>query len=336
MFDIITFGSAAWDVFLKLKNSQAVKSKNFITGKGVCFNLGSKIDAEEIHFSSGGGGTNTAATFVNQGFKTAYWGTVGNDIFGQKIMEELKKLAVETDFVKKTNKKPTNFSVILSSAERDRTVLAYRGASEHLETRFPNAFGNRVSKIANWFYLAPLSGQAAGLTKKIVDFAKRNKIKIALNPGNSQLCLKNIKDVIKKVDVLILNQEEASILTGIEYNKEKEIFSRIDEICPGIVIMTKGPEGGVVSDGNYLYKVEAPEVKVTDRTGGGDAAGSGFVSGFLQSKGDIEYAIQLAMANAVSCLQKWGAKDGLMKRGQKFKKIEVKKEKCQGYNCKIK
>ena len=50
-------------------------------------------------------------------------------------------------------------------------------------------------------------------------------------------------------------------MTKIPYRKEKEIFKKIDEICPGIAIMTKGADGTVISDGNYLYQVRASEIK---------------------------------------------------------------------------
>lgn len=322
MFDIITFGSATLDISLKSKKFLVEKNKKFIIGKGICFSLGSKIDVEEIYFASGGGGTNTAATFANQGFRVAYWGTVGDDIFGRKIIEELQELGIDTRFVAKTARKPTNQSVILNLPEKDRTILVYRGASEIRDR------GGTVPQ-AKWFYLAPLSGKLANLTEKIVDFAQKNKIKVAFNPGNTQLSLplETLKRILKKVDILILNQEEASLLTKIPYQQEEKIFQKIDEICPGIAVMTKGVEGVVVSDGDYLFKAKAPKIKVIDGTGAGDSFGSGFVSGFIKSKGKIKYAIQLAIANSASCLQELGAKNGLLKKDQKFKKVKIIKKK---------
>jgi len=301
MVNIITFGSASLDVFLK--------SKKFTSRKGICFDVGSKADFEDIYFSSGGGGTNTAATFRNQGFNVVFYGVVGTDIFGKAVIKDLRKRKIKTRFIKKIKERPTNFSVILTSAGKDRTVLAYRGASEELS--FDNVSWQKLK--ADWFYLAPLSGRAAGLTEKIVDFAKKNKIKIVLNPGNSQLSLRSIKKIIKKVDILILNQEEASLLTKVPYNREKEIFKKIDKICPGIAVMTKGAKGAVVSDGERLFRAKVPKARVADKTGAGDAFGSGFVSGFIKSKGDIEFAIHLATANATSCIKKIGAKEGLLK-----------------------
>ncbi|KPJ54809.1 hypothetical protein AMJ47_03085 [Parcubacteria bacterium DG_72] len=332
--DIVTFGSAAWDVFMRPKKIRPVTSKRFVSKKGICFNLGSKVDIEDVYSSSGGGGTNTAATFVSQGFKTAFVGCVGNDLTGRQIIEDLKVFGINVDFVQTESSRPTNYSVILKTQGVDRTILVYRGASELFDKkRIP--FGK--IKKAKWFYLAPLPGKTAKITKDIVDFAEKNNIKVALNPGNSQLSLakKEVEDIISKVDILVLNQEEASFLTNIDYHKEKEIFKKIDNICPGIAIMTKGPEGVSVSDGKHLFTAPGVHNNIVDNTGAGDAFGSGFVAGFIK-KQDIEYAIQLAMTNSVSCLTKLGAKGGLLKKGQKFKKVKVSKEACLGHNCKVK
>ena len=334
MYDIVTFGSAAWDVFMRPKKIKPITSKRFVSKKGICFNLGSKVDIKDIYSSSGGGGTNTAATFVSQGLKTAFVGCVGNDLTGRQIIEDIKNLRVNVDLVQIDKSKPTNYSVVLKTQGADRTILVYRGASELMaERRIP------FSKIkkAKWFYLAPLSGKIAKITRDIVNFAKKNNIKVALNPGNSQLSLpkKEIEYIISKVDILLLNQEEASFLTKIDYHKEKEIFKKIDDVCPGIVIMTKGSEGASVSDGKHLFTAPGVNKHIVDNTGAGDAFGAAFVAGFIK-KEDIEYAIQLAMANSISCLTKLGAKGGLLKKGQKFKKVNVIKEACLGHNCKAK
>jgi len=328
MFDIITFGSSTMDIFFKLdkKNFKVLKKKGFASGKGVCFSLGSKIRIKDMLISSGGGGTNTAATFAKQGFKTAFCGKVGDDLAGREIVEELKKLKIDTSFVSKTSARATNTSVVLTSLNLDRTILTYRGASELLcKTDIP---WRRLK--TKWFYLAPLSGMLCNITKELVEFAYKNSIKIALNPGNSQLALprENLKSVIKKTDILILNQEEASLLTGISYQREAKIFNAIDRVCPGIAIMTKGKEGVVVSDGKHLYRAKTGKIKVADRTGAGDSFGSGFVAGFIRSKGNIEKAIQLGIANASACLGEWGAKGGLLKKGQKFSQVKIDKTPC--------
>jgi len=336
MYDIITFGSATRDIFLKSKTFKIVGEKKFITGKGLCLSLGSKIEVDDISFSTGGGGTNTAATFANQGFKTAFCGMVGDDPAGDDVIKDLEKFKIDTDFILKTNKKPTNHSVVLSSdVSKDRTIIVYRGASGELAKK--DVPSQKLS--AKWFYLAPLSEKVCNIFEYLVNFAAKNKIKVAVNPGNCQLSLpqKTWEKILKKTDVLILNQEEASLLTKIPYKKEEDIFKKIDKLCPGIAIMTKGPEGVVVSDGKYLYRSKTAPAKVVDRTGTGDSFASGFLSGFIQTNGNIEYGIQLGMANSAGCLSKMGAKKGLLKKGQVFKKVKVQKESCSKNNlCLVK
>ena len=312
MYDVITFGSASWDVFLKPKKFQIIGGKKFVRGKGLCLDLGSKIDLEDIFLFSGGGGTNVAATFVKQGFKTAYCGRVGDDIFGKEIIKELKELKIARKFVSKTKLKATNYSVIFNTGTKKiKTVLAYRGASGLLEKK--DIPWKKLK--AKWFYLAPLSGKLADITEHIVNFAYKNKIKIAFNPGKSQLSLpKNkLKRILKKVDVLFLNMEEASLLTKISYNKGEEIFRKLDEMVSGIAIIGSSEFGIMASDNKKIYKSKNSLTKIIDRTGAGDAFASGFVSGFIK-KNDIKYAIGLGQANSSSCVKKWGAKQGLLKR----------------------
>jgi len=327
MFDIITFGSATKDIFLISDNFKIVGEKKFVTGQGICLSLGSKIDVDDVYFSIGGGGTNTAATFANQGLKVAFCGMIGKDTSGEEVIRELKRFKIDTSFVRKTEKKITNHSIVLASVGKERTILVFRGAAGELTK---NDIPWQKLK-AGWFYLAPLSGKLSQLTETLVNFAQKQGTKVAFNPGNSQLSLpkKQLERILKKVDVLILNQEEASLLTKIPYKKEKEIFRKLDKIAPGICIMTKGPEGVMVSDGRYLYKAKSLNVNPLDWTGAGDSFASGFVSGLIQSKGKIEYAVQLAMANSAACLKKLGAKEGLLKKGDKWPKVKVKKEKCR-------
>lgn len=334
MYDIITFGSASWDIFLRPSEYKKIKNNKFISGRGICFNLGSKVDISEVNFSSGGAGTNTAATFVKQGYSAAYCGKVGDDISGNEIINELKRRGVNTDLMLKTDKRPTNHSVVINILNDDRTILAYRGASELVEKEeIP------WEKLkAKWFYIAPLAGQLAEKFSDITDHAKKNGIKVAVNLGNSQISLgvNKLKKILEKIDIILLNQEEASLLTKIPFKDEDKLFKKIDEICPGIAIMTKGDNGVSVSDGINIYKAKPLKTKLIDKTGAGDAFGSAFVSEYIRSN-NIEAAIQLATANARACIENWGAKGGLLDKDAKYEKVTVKKEHCakNGF-CKLK
>jgi sugar/nucleoside kinase (ribokinase family) len=329
MHDIITFGSAAQDIHLKSKAFKILKGeKDFITGEGICLALGSKIDVEDISLSTGGGGTNTATTFVKQGFRTAFCGAIGADIFGLEIVRELKHFRIDTRFVVKKKEKKTNTSVVISGTEADRTILVYRGASDILTGK---DIKWKKMKKARWFYLAPLAGSLCDMFEQIVDFAHENKIKIAVNPSMQQLSLpkEKLKNILKKIDILFMNQEEASFLTKIPFEDEKDIFKKIDEICPGIAVMTRGGQGVVASDGKYLYSaLTNPDRKIVDTTGAGDSFAAGFLSDYIKYKGNIEKAIQLGIANSEANLSQVGAKTGLLDKNSKFTRVKVSKEEC--------
>lgn len=322
MFDIITFGSAIRDAFLRLEKGswRIVKNPTFSSGKAVCFPFGSKMFIEDLTMTTGGGGTNTAVYFAKQGFKTAYCGKLGNDKRGETILKELKDFKVNTGLIKIDKNYPTAYSVILSSGE-ERTILIQKGACHYMASK-----DVPWSKLkARCFYLAPLSGTSAKLFGPLVKQAKKNGCFVVANPGNSQLELgfKDLKQILSKIDILILNQEEASLLTNISFNKEKEVFAKLDEMIPGIAVMTKGEKGVLVSDGQFMWKANSFSVPVAEKTGAGDAFASGFVSGFIKTS-DIVYSIQLGTANAASCIQEIGAKKGLLLK-KSWPKIKVKK-----------
>ncbi|MGD0577182.1 MAG: PfkB family carbohydrate kinase, partial [Candidatus Staskawiczbacteria bacterium] len=305
---------------------------DFATGQGICLPFGSKIEVQDILFTTGGGGTNTAATFVKQGFKTAFCGAIGADVSGLEIVKELKQLRIDTRFLVKKKEKHTNHSIIVSSTGADRTILVYRGASDIFNGK--DILWNKIKK-AKWFYLAPFAGLLCDEFENIVNFAKENSIKIACNPSITQLSLpeEQLKRIFSKIDVLFMNQEEASYLTKIPFENENEIFKKIDEICPGIAVMTKGGEGVVVSDGKYLYSALPNEGrKIVDTTGAGDSFAAGFLSDFIRNNGDIEKAIQLGLANSEGNLSQIGAKTGLLSKNAEFKRAKVTKQLCSENN----
>ena len=182
MYDVITFGAGSQDIYIKSKKFLPVSGKTFTTGQGICLTLGSKVEVDDLFLSSGGGGTNTSATFANQGLNTAWCGQVGEDCFGDLIIKELESLKIDTEFILKSKNKLTNTSVFLTYPGKDRTIMVYRGASDDLGKK---DIPWQKIKDAKWFYLAPFSGKLAGLTGDLINFAEKNKIKVAWNPGYS-------------------------------------------------------------------------------------------------------------------------------------------------------
>jgi ribokinase len=311
MYDILVIGSSTRDVFMKSEGHQIIQDKRFPAGLGQCFGLGSKVEIKKIVFTTGGGGTNAAVTFARQGLKTACIGVVGNDFNGQEVLEELNREGIDTQYFVKHSDDFTAYSVIMVNEDAERTILSYKGEGQHF-----SAANVPFDKIqAKWLFLDSLGGHY-DLLESAVNWAVKNGVKISTNPGGKELAhgLDKLKPLLKHFNIVGMNQEEAAELTGIDFEKEKEIFKFMDEIIDGIFIMSKGPKGVVVSDGKNLYRAGVPDSPVVERTGAGDAFHSGFASEIIRS-GDIVKAIQLATANSSSVVTQYGSKAGILKGG---------------------
>lgn len=307
--DIITIGSATRDATFRSKNFKLLKNKEFLTGRGLGFDLGTKIAVDDVFFSIGGAGTNTAVTFSRQGFKTAAIVRVGEDVAGDAIRRELKQEKVDTRFIQHDPELNTAYSIILEHSSGERTILTHRGANNKLNSR-DIPWKKLKSK---WIYLSSLSADM-GIVKGAVGLKKKYGTKIAWNPGGNdlRLGLLKLKPHLKNIDVFIVNQEEASRLLGIPYKNVKQIFTKFDEVIDGLAVMTRGPKGVLVSDGKILWEAGIfKEKKVVDRTGAGDSFGSGFIAGLMQ-KSNVKHALRLASANATSKVELMGAKTGLL------------------------
>lgn len=320
MFDIITFGSAVRDAFFYSKNFKISKDDGSITGSSICFDLGSKIEVDNVIFEIGGGSVNNSVSFSKLGMKSACVAQVGNDVAGGEILKRLEEEGVGTSFILKSEELNTAYSVIISTRKEGRTILVYRGASKNI----PPAQISWQKLKSKWYYISSLTGNFS-LLKKIFEKARKDNIKIAFNPGSSELKEPGkLKPFLKKTDILFLNQEEASIMTGKSFGKPREILSELNNLTSGISVMTRGKRGVMVIGGDGIYKAGILRGKVVERTGAGDAFGSGFTAGIME-KGDISYAIQLGTANSTYVIKEIGATRGLLSRRnlRKIQKVKV-------------
>ena len=325
MYDIITIGSAIRDVYLESKELQIIKDKKFKTGQGLCMPEGAKVNVENIFFTTGGSAVNTAVTFAQQGFNTAILCKIGEDFGGEVIEQRLSDTGVSTELVIIDEEHQTAYSVIVHSPSGERSIFVYRGATSHLTLGDINL---DFIKNTKWIYVTHLGQESAQIFEPLLKEANKNNIKIALNPGSTQLKMgKNLVPFLDYVDILFVNQEEASYLTGVSFDKEEKLFEKLDKWVKGIAVMTKGPKGAVVSDGKYRWEAGiVKEPKFMDRTGAGDAFGSGFTSAIMRG-GTVEDAIQLGSTNSASVLGEWGANRGLLTKKdspEKFGKVKIK------------
>ena len=287
-----------------------------------------------MYFTTGGAATNAATTFARQNFKTAAIFRTGNDLSGAAIKEEMEKEKIDCSFAQTDATLKTAYSVILEETGGERTILNYRGANINLN---PNEIPWNNIKT-KWFYLTSISGNLDFL-KNAAENKRKNNSFIAWNPGTDDLKkgLSALLPLLNHIDVFFVNQEEAAELLNISFVNLKEIFKKFDEVINGIAVITMGPDGALASDGKNIFRAGVfQEEKIIDRTGAGDAFGSGFTAGLARknynaensNRETVKYAFTLASANATSKVEHIGAKFGLLTKEQfenseRFKNLDI-------------
>lgn len=314
---VISIGAATQDVFISGKELHAkrdVRSHAMIEQ----FPLGAKMELDRVVFDTGGGATNAATTFARQGFKSFYAGKIGKDPAGAEVLRVLKREGINTKHLRVDHKLGTGYSTILLADNGERTIMAYRGASSELKTK---DFAGLDDFHADWMYISSLAGNM-DLLKNLLKHAHKNNIRVAFNPGKGELSNpKKLRSYLKGVHVLFANREEMQRLFGGE--RPVDTVLNAMSYCP-YVVLTDGPGGSYASDGQTIfYAGQYKRVKVTDRTGAGDAFCSGFVAGLARAW-SIEDCLTLASANSTSVVQHIGAKPGIL-RGGRLKRMKTKR-----------
>ena len=309
MFDVVSLGSATLDVFLKSREFALVSKDGT---KEICVAYGGKLEVEEIHFDTGGGGTNSAVTFARQGLKIASIVKIGDDFAGKKVREDLESEEVDTSLVVEEKNGYTDYSTLLWAPEGGRTALVYRGKTRLEVEEVP---WDRLQ--TKWFYISSVEGNLE-IVQEIQRY-KDTKIqsKIAWNPGGKELEQKEkVLELLPGVEVLNLNKEEMEELVGGDEGGGgiEGLLKKARELPCRYVIITDDRWGSYLwqkDAGFWLWSgiYDTPKVEAT---GAGDAYGSGFTAGLIKGM-EIEDCLRLAAANASSVVLYPGAKKGILK-----------------------
>ncbi len=327
MFDVITIGSATLDAFIESDSANIVSVSSIDEKKEfMAYPYGAKIEIDNFDFKTGGGALNTAANFSSLGLKTSTIVKIGNEIQGQNIISTLCEFGVDTSNVVKCCEYQTGFSIILTSFQGDRTVLAHRGANAHLTL---NDINFDIIAHAKWLYLAPLNGDSTKILDKVAEFAEENHVNLAINLGTSSIKQgkERLHSVLKTAEIIILNKDEASMLTGInvrpdtkseKFSKEVihpdivKMLTELNSINSKVVIITDGKNGVYAFDGNNLYTCSEFPAKVVSTLGAGDAFASAFVASMEKNNWNIEKSLKYASVAAASVVENFGAQSGFL------------------------
>lgn len=305
---IISMGAAVQDVFLSHSDEFKPVSDKAAEEQFMRLELGAKADVNNINFSTGGGATNAAVTFARQGLASMFIGTIGHDPAGVAVLDDLDKEGVDTSRVNYSKTYNTGYSVLLLAPSGERTILTYRGASTHYDARHFDL----GSLDGDWLYVSSLAGSMEALDLVFTQ-VRSKKMRIFFNPGKGELRqTKKLKGLLEDVEVLSVNREEAKQI--VEGETLEELVRHLLAYVP-VAIISDGPNGVIASDGKTIVRAGMYEdVKVIDRTGAGDAFGSGFLSQWAVGK-SLKDSIVFASANSTSVVTHIGAKTGILGKG---------------------
>ncbi len=308
--EVLSVGDVVTDAFIKLFDNRAHTYSNEF-GKWIAMPFGSKVPFESAEVIEGvGNAANAAVCFARLGIHSGLVSNVGSDMYGRDIINALEKNRVDTRFVRINKGKISNYHYVLWYKE-ERTILIKHEEYNYQWPRFA------VGDVPKWLYFSSISKNA--LEKyhdMVVDWLKDNpEVKLAFQPGTFQLeaGAEKLKALYARTEVLILNREEAVLVTGGDYKDVSGLIDALHKLGPKVVILTDGPAGAYASDGATKFSMPpypdpAPPV---ERTGAGDAFASTLVAALIKGN-TLEGALQWAPINSMSVVQQMGAQAGLL------------------------
>lgn len=315
-FDVITIGSALRDIMFYSDDLQIIDnpSKDPTCKQLLGAEFGAKLRSDDVHFFFGGGASNTAVNFSGLGLRTAIFASIGNDLDGLAIRQELKKQGVHIGILQVSEKNRTGLSFLtVDSKTHEHVAYVFYGAAEKL------AFFEKQWKgvSTEWFYISSLN---MSKWKPLVHSIMDQQSRIAWNPGANQLDAgyKALKPFLQKTELLLLNTDEATQLIlsypGIKKTLSiRQMLRLIYSWGPRTVLITDGRKGAYAYDGKKVYVEKPPQDHVRDTTGAGDCFGSSFLTGIIRYNNNVEKAMQLAVRNTTSLVHSVGAQQGLLK-----------------------
>lgn len=311
--DVLSLGDIVTDAFIKLFDDEAHAYTND-HGKWLAMKYGTKIpfDHAEI-IEAVGNSANAAVSFARLGLNSGLVANVGGDQHGRDMITALHKNNVDTRFVRVNPHKKSNYHYVLWYKE-ERTILIKH---EDYDYHWPSL---SKAEIPRWLYFSSISENAIDFHDQVSDWLDDHpEINLAFQPGTFQMeaGTERLSRIYQRTAVLVLNKEEAALVSGGSVDDVHDLFNRLHALGPKVVCITDGPKGAFASDGDNRYQMPLyPDpAPPSERTGAGDAFASTFVAALAKGN-NIEGALQWAPINSMNVVQHTGAQAGLLTEHQ--------------------
>jgi fructokinase len=227
---------------------------------------------------AGGAPANVTAAIAKLGGNAALVGKVGNDQFGQYLIDVMNDANVDTTMVSKDEQFRTTMAFVSLQANGERDFVFYRGADEQLNNNELDLEKVTAAKVLHFgSATAMLGGTALETYFSLMDMAKEKGIFLSFDPnfrenlweGREKEFIERAKLAISNADLVKVSEEELKLISGL--NSLEEGVLSLHQLGAKVITVTLGGNGTFISNGIEQSIIPSISVKSVDSTGAGDA-----------------------------------------------------------------
>lgn len=270
---------------------------------------GETMHTKEIFSAGGGKGANQAVAARRSGAKTNFIGAVGNDEAGQMMTDLLNQEEIDLSAVATLDNQATGQAYIIVDDQGENSIMIHAGANNVFT---PEHVNQHAAIIQESDFLITQFESAMDSTIAAFNIARKAGVKTILNPVPA---LEEVpKELLEVTDMIIPNETETEILTGITITDEasmKQAAEHLHQLGIEAVIITIGSKGAFYDVDGRSGIVPAFKVKAVDTTAAGDTF-IGALSSILENDfSNLEEAIKYGNKASSLTVQRFGAQPSI-------------------------
>lgn len=270
---------------------------------------GETMHTKEIFSAGGGKGANQAVAARRSGAKTNFIGAVGNDEAGQMMTDLLNQEEIDLSAVATLDNQATGQAYIIVDDQGENSIMIHAGANNVFT---PEHVNQNAAIIQESDFLITQFESAMDSTIAAFNIARKAGVKTILNPAPA---LEEVpKELLEVTDMIIPNETETEILTGITITDEasmKQAAEHLHQLGIEAVIITIGSKGAFYDVDGRSGIVPAFKVKAVDTTAAGDTF-IGALSSILENDfSNLEEAIKYGNKASSLTVQRFGAQPSI-------------------------